>query len=302
MVFSHSDRLRLSREGSKTQLQFGDVLRWKEEGGIADSDNVSLVVTPACDLVRDSVERVTLLSGKLESLQPRNWSYKAAPVRTPIVILPDEDRRWIRWSLKDVQTVSWRELDALLEEQGNLVRIGRLREIYAIEIQQKMLADMGRVGQPANLPVPFPVSITLFYVDTDYKAQRLDIEEIESAVCYVGRGRSPQPVHRLVLTEQTCDHIQQALQGIEDNRVHRSAKPSLAAIKEDRSIFTRFERGEIEISTETGTKYIRSDDNKKVYASIIRGGDFGEGSSVTKESRKAALIVKIRDISTGDTD
>ncbi len=295
MVFLHSDRLCLSEDEGKVQLQFGDLLRWKSEDGAALSDNVSLVVTPACDLVRDGVERVMLLSGKLESLEPKNWSYKADPLRTPIVILPDEVRKWIRWNLKNVKALSWSELDTLFDEPEKLNRIGRLREIYAIEIQQMMLADFGRIGRPANLPVPFPVNVSLFYVGTDSKARKLDVEEVESAACYVGRDADSKPVHRLVLTEQACDHIERALCALDDDKVHQSARASLAAVKGDSSFFTKFERGEVEISPDAGTKKIQGGDNK-VYAAIFRGGDFGEDSTVSGDPKKAAVIVKVTDV------
>ena len=169
MVFVHEDRLRLSEDNGKPQLQFGDVLRWKKQDEEVYADDVCLVVTPACDLVRGGAERVMLLSGKLVGLQARDWSYEAGPVRTAIIILPDEGRKWIRWNLKDIRTLGWDELDGLFGEGERLSRIGRLREIYAIEIQEMLLADLGRVGRPANLPVPFPVAVSFFYVDTDCK-------------------------------------------------------------------------------------------------------------------------------------
>ena len=295
MVFMHSDRLRLSEDKGNIQLQFGDLLRWKSEDGTAFSDDVSLVVTPACDLMRNGVTHVMLLSGKLESLEPRNWSYKADSVRTAIVILPDEDRKWIKWNLKNIKTHSWSEIYDLFGTQKRLSRIGRLREIYAIEIQQMMLADVGRIGRPANLPVSFPVDVSLFYVGTDSKAQKLDVEEIESATCYVGRDKDSKPVHRLVLTEQACDHIERALRTLDADKLHQSARASLAAVKRDSGFFTKFELGEIRISPEKGTKDVKGADNK-VHAAIIRGCDFDEGSEVCSEIRKVALIVKVTDV------
>ena len=295
MVFVHPERLRLSAIEDKVQLQFGDVLRWKADEGDGYGDAVSLVVSPACDLVRDGAERVMLLSGTLEGLQPQNWSYKPGPVRTAIVILPDEGRKWIKWNLKNVRSLKRDELDRLVGEDASLKRLGRLREIYAIEIQQGLLADMGRIGRPADLPVPFPVAVSFFYVGINYKARRLAVNQIDSAACYVGRGEHPQPVHRLVLSEQTCDHIELALQALSQECVENSAQASLAAVKADRGFFTRFERGEIEMSTDAGTKVIKADDNK-VYAAIIRGEEFDEGSDIGGDSRKAALIVKVTDI------
>ena len=295
MVFLHPDRLRLSANEGKTQLQFGDVLRWKTDEGDGFGNAVSLVVSPACDLVRNGAERVLLLSGTLEDLQPKNWSYKTSPVRTAIVMLPDEGRKWIRWNLKNVKSLAWDDLDRLVGEDATLRRIGRLRELYAIEIQQMLLADLGRIGRPANLPVSFPVAVSFFYVGTDCKARRLAVEQIDSAACYVGRGKSPQPVHRLVLTEQACDRIEQALQVLGQDAVRNSARASLAAVKADRGFFTRFERGEIEMSHDAGKKVIKADNNS-VYATIIRGEEFDEGSDVDGESQKAALIVKVTDI------
>ena len=302
MVFLHSDRLRLSKEQGKVQLQFGDLLRWKRADGMAFSDDVSLVVTPACDLVRNGVERVMLLSGKLGDLEPKDWSYGRHPVRTPIVILPDEDRKWIKWNLKDVKTLSWSKLDDLFGEQERLSRIGRLREVYAIEIQQMLLADFGRIGRPANLPVSFPVDVSFFYVDTDSKAQKLDVEEIESAACYVGRDADSKPVHRLVLTEQACDHIERALRTIDDNKLHMSARASLTAVKDDRGFFTQFERGEIEIPAKRSKKFIRSADGKKVYAAIVRGDDLDDGRDVPRDLRRGAVIIRVTDVPEEDTD
>lgn len=295
MIFLHRDRLQLSEDDGKPALRFGDVLRWKKEGEAVYGNNVCLVVTPACDLVRGGAERVMLLSGKLEELQPRDWSYKAGPVRTAIIILPEGGRRWIRWNLKDVRTIEWDELDGLLGDGQRLSRIGRLREIYAIEIQEMLLADLGRIGRPANMPVPFPVSVSLFYVDTDCNARKLDVEDIESAACYVGRDQDSKPVHHLVLTEQACDQIEQALQALTKDSVIDSAKASLAAVKEDPGFFTQFERGEINMSPEKGTKYIKGTDNK-IYAAIIRGQEFEEGAPVSGDSRKAAIIVNVTDI------
>ena len=296
MVFLHPDRLQLSEDNGKPQLQFGDVLRWKTDDGKQYSDDVSLVVSPACDLVRNGgTERVMLLSGRLEDLQPNNWSYKAGPVRTAIVILPGEGRKWIRWNLKNAQSHDWGALEKFFGDDNKVRRIGRLREIYAIEIQQMLLSDLGRIGKPANLPVPFPVAVSLFYVDAKAKARKIDVEAIESAACYVGRGESPEPVHRLVLTEQSCDRIEQALHALDRETVHNSAKASLDAVKSDRGFFMRFERGEIDMSADKGTKEIKGDDNK-VYAVIMRGQELDEGSEVGGSSKKAALLVKVSDI------
>lgn len=294
MVFSHKDRLRLSEDNDEAKLQFGDVLRWKNENEDAYGDNVSLVVSPACDLARRGTERVLLLSGNLENLQARDWSYKYRPVRTAIMLLPDESRKWIKWNLKDVRALEWTQLDALLGNRQRLTRIGRLREIYALEIQETLLSDLGRIGRPATMPVPFSVTVSMFFIDAEGNARKL-IDDIESAACYVGRDQDSKPVHHLVLTEQQCDKIDQSIQDLAEDSVLQSARASLTAVKEDRSFITKFERGEVDMKPEMGTKFIRPEDNL-TYAAIVRGEKLDEGATVPGNLRRAAIVVNVTDI------
>lgn len=295
MVFMHSDRLRLSTDGGRIQLQFGDLLRWRNEDRMGFCNDVSLVITPACDLVRRGAKRVALLAGRLESLEPEKWTYQGRPVRTAIVILSGEGRKWIRWNLKDVRTLTWRELDELLVEPEALARIGRLRELYAVEIQQMALADFGRMGRPANLPAAFPVEVSLFYVDNGLRVQALDVGGIDLATCYVGRDEQSRPIHRLVLTEQTCDRIESTLHGFDANQIHQSARSGLVAMKADSNFFDRFERGEVEVPpTEGGLKKILA--NGKLCAVTTRNDNLSEGTRVSGDCRKAAFIVKVSDV------
>ena len=233
MVFVHEGRLKLSEENGIPHLRFGDLLWWKKKGEDVYGDEVCLVVTPACDLVRNETEPVMLLPGKLKELKPEDWSYGGDSVRTSIIILPDDDRnhKWIEWNLRDVHTL----------RQDQLVKC--IREVYSLAIQQKLLVRMGRIGQPANLPAPFPVTVSLFYVNADQKASELVLDDIESAACYVGRRGSKQDF-RLVLTEQTCDQIDQALRELSEEDVSQAARASLRAVKEDRGFIKKFEQGE----------------------------------------------------------
>lgn len=301
MIFLNPRRLSLTETNGVPDIRFGDVLRWAGTDGTL-TPRVSLVITPACDLVRRGAQRVMLLSGKLEPLVPRSWTYAGQPTRTPITILPDDSRMWVNWDLKDVQTLSWADLDTQLAKNGPLRRIGRLRELYALELQQKLLADFGRVGQLAPMPAYFPVLASVFYVDTDGKAKQLLQDELESAV-YVGRATGPQAVHRLVLSEQSCDRMREAVQALDSNLVHTAARMSVNDIKADRIFFAKFERGEIELSIEHGkSKTLKSADDTKVYATIIRGGDLAVGTETAKEMRRSALLLKVADVGTASAE
>ena len=296
MLFSHSDRLRLSENEGKVQLQFGDVLRWKTEDGTELSDDVSLVVTPACDLVRNGVQHIMLLSGKLENLRAQNWSYKVSPVRTAIVILPEEERKWIRWRLKDVKTLSWSELDASLGGEEKVIRVGRLREVYAIEIQQKMLADMGRIGQPANPPATFPVSIMLYVVSPDTTTRVVPIEELTEAVCFVGRGKTPDRIERLILKETACDALRSEIQNFNAANVHASARASLEAMKASGDFFERFEQGLIEVPQKNGKWQEEKGGDGRVYLHVVRNEGVEDGYQTKGNHLKVPFVMKVSDI------
>ena len=294
MSFTHLGRLRLSEDKGIPNLQFGDILKW-----MGKREQLFLVMTPACDLVRDDTEHIMLLPGKLLQLRPGDWSYRNDNVvRTSVIILANEQHNWIKWNIKAVETRRRNDLIESLRQGGPITRIARLRETHAIELQQKLLARLGRIGKPANLPASFPISMSLFYIDTSGKAQNLDIGDVESASCYVGRTKDSKPAQHLVLTEQTCDRIAQTLRELNGDSVVESVRKSLEAVKGDSGFITKFERGVVEVPFDNGKKYVKSDDNQKFYAAVIRNNKLSEGKSVrAKDYKHSAIIVQLVDIS-----
>lgn len=295
MVFQHRERRKLSPADS---LQFGDLLRWRDPEKNVATPSVSLVVTPACDLTRDTCEDALLLSGLLSSLEPKDWSYKVNQTRTAIVIADNGDRYSIKWDLKRIRTMDMATLKKMVQERKEAEPFARFRAMYAIELQQKLLADLGRIGPPANPPGTFPVSLSFFHVDENFKARPLVVEGAANAVCYVGRDVRADPVHRLVLNEQVCDAVQKAVKGLKDERVHQTAKASLKALQADTDFFARLERGEMEVPPPgAGARAIKQPGTNIPEAVFFRNAGVADGEDVAGgDARKSALLVKITDI------
>lgn len=290
-MFLHGHRLELSEGDDKVKLQFGDVMLWKEKGPLFQRFDVFLVVSPACDLARGAVDGVMLLSGTLQELEPTAWSYRQEPVRTPVVIR-DAGRWWIKWDLKAIRVVAYDEL----QDGHRVERIGRLREIHATDLQQKMLAILGRVGTLAAPPVAFVVEVYLYYVGTDSRLKTLGETSFQS-VCYVGRDADSKPVHRLVLGEADCDEVESGLRSLSDSDVHGSARVSLSGMRDDRSFFDRLERGKIVVPPETGRRSV--DIGGRQVAVVIRNGDVTEGYEI-RSGRNAALFIHVVDVGNAD--
>jgi len=300
MMFVHKNRLNLSEEEGRIQIRFGDVLCLKKNNEGAYTNDVWLVVTPACDLARNETEHIMLLAGKMQEFKPKDWSYKRDPLRTPIIILPNGKNKWIKWNLKEIVTRHRNDLDgALHTDQGEcIIRIAQMREIHVMSLQQKLLTRLGRIGLPANLPASFPVKVSFFYVDIRGKVQKLVFANIEPAACYIGRNEKSEPIHHLVLSEQICDQFSQALLTLSEDNVHLKVKRSLIAAKEDIQFIRKLERGEVEIPpNENQMKHIPSENSTAFYASIVRDSELNDGVSIKLGKYKnAAIIIQVVDL------
>jgi hypothetical protein len=219
---------------------FGDVLRMQIKAelepqqhallGDYTPDNVLLVLTPACDLQRGAAPRILLLVGSIKPLTAKDWTYRD-DAQTPAIRIDDRLHR-VKWDLKHVDTVSPAQLEQALAAKDIQI-VARLRESHALELQQRLLAGLGRVGQMAALPGTFPVDLDVYYVSTDGLPCRLVVDNLENgAVCFAGRDEKGDQVLRLVLTEAYCDGIHSALAGIGEDEV---AKVALKAFQHVRS-------------------------------------------------------------------
>lgn len=214
--------MRLSLQGSlDSPVTFGDVLRLRA-GANADTPkifdemgpkHVLLVVTPVCDLQRGDAPRVLMLVGEVEDVAASSWSYKGE-ARTVAINL-DGELRCIKWHLKHVVTASGQGISDLIGS-GDLLVAARLRESHALELQQKLLSGLGRVGQIAALPATFSVDLDVYYSGLDGKPLPVQIDGLaEGAVCWVGRNGDGTPAIRLMITEMMGDRIQSAFANLD---------------------------------------------------------------------------------------
>ncbi len=296
MIFQHVRRLELSVGQDVPTIQYGDVLRRKNTETGKLTSEVFLVATPACDLARAETENVFVLPGTLMPLVAKDWSYGATVTKTPIFKSQDGSRHWIRWHLKKRQTIPLATLCEGLQHSSSYVRVGRIREIFATELQQKLLADMGRIGQPAKPPATFPVSIALYVVSPDATTRSVPVESMETASCFVGRDAQGRRVDHLVLGEDVCDALRETMQSYPLEDVRTSAKESLSAMKTDLDFFERFERGLMELPRQNGKWNAEKGKDNRTYLYLVRNEGVEEGISAKSNYRKAPFVMKITDI------
>lgn len=255
------NRARLQLPGSlESIVAFGDVLTRKvpslmpsQEIDRYDSllrnielDDVLAILSPACDLQRKGASRILLLVGKLRPLSATDWSYKDEGPKTPVIDFGDGKRCWIKWNVKHIETLSPEELEHVLKKEDCAFEvIARLRDTHALELQQKLLASMGRVGLLAPMPATFPMKIEAFLPGLDSKLFKLDIPLLDDGgVCYVGRERdSTKAQERLVLTESACEAIFRKLETIDLQTVHERSRKIITRIRQSEELLQALERG-----------------------------------------------------------
>lgn len=238
LLTQNTERLRLP--GSlESPVAFGDILKISDNADVGrlkseilvdlGEDKVLLVLTPACDLQRRGVPRILLLVGTVKPLNVKNWSYRN-DARTPVIRIGNE-MCWIKWNLKHIDTVSHEQVNHVLES-NNLFVAARLRESHVLELQQRVLAGLGRVGMIATLPATFPVNVEAYYANVEGVPTRLDIPALaEGAVCFVGRDNNSEQVLRLVMTDHSCDSLIDAYIGLDETQVADQAKQAFTHVR-----------------------------------------------------------------------
>jgi hypothetical protein len=270
MLTQNPERLRL-RGSIYSPVTFGDLIRlpagyaaeraaaveaWKEQKepneedrpvaaplDIAPSD-VLLVLTPICDLLRDADQRaprILFLVGTPALMGRADWLYGIENRTVAITI--DGVMSWIKWNLKHVDTLAWAQLDRAIAD-GRLEIFARLRESHALELQQRVLSGLGRVGLVAPMPATFPVNLEAFYCGADHVPVPLPVEELQnSAVCWVGRDQQGKQVSRLVMTESACDSLFAALNDLDDEAVAGIARAPLQKARASNELRRKLESG-----------------------------------------------------------
>jgi len=213
-------------------VTFGDVLKTTpatdhERMGAQFPNNlkptsVIVVMTPVCDLQRDGAPRILVMTGELHPLSAAKWTY-GDEGRTPAIRIDDALHR-VEWNLKSINTLSHAQLEVLLSNQ-DLAVVARLRDSHALELQQRMLAGMGRVGLVAAMPATFPVNVEVYYAGVDGRPVQIDVPALsEGAVCFVGRDDKKNSVMRLIMTDHCTDNVIDALSALNIEQIAQAAR------------------------------------------------------------------------------
>ena len=253
VLWQHSDRIKVPGNTAGMPVSFGDVLvrKTRLDPALAtevppSQPDVLVVLTPACDLVRNpETRRVLLVGGTMKSIDSKTWRYKPKGISTSILQLAGQPRMFIEWNFDDQRMLNRDELTDLTGQGGPYSVALRFRESNALELQQRLLSGMGRVGLLSTMPFTFPVEVLVFTADTEGKAKKIDlpITASDGGVWITGRDGDGNDLSRLVLTEASIDEILSAIQKIDEGQVCARAKETLKRLQGSSSFRSLLQRG-----------------------------------------------------------
>ena len=239
-LFKHRNRRKLDEIDADTAIGFGDILGIVDKNSLPEGsifkkteNTVFLVVTPACDLQRQKAPRVLLMAGVFQIISAELISKNPTNPRTLILKLPNEQQVCVDWQPHHIATLSYEELNALLDGGGVCV-VGRLRDMNTVSIQQKLLSNLGRVGLVSPMPSTLRTEVRVFYPNKESELTPLSIggNDMIKGICYVGR-RQNKRYSRTSFDYDMRFTFFDALAELDDDMVHNN---SLNKIQKSRSI------------------------------------------------------------------
>jgi hypothetical protein len=165
VVHPHA-RLEAERERgfspSDGYLNLGDIFFQRSEINENAIKMALVILTAACDLVRPTLiaERkasIFLCEGVVKALAPSTDLVGEEGLDPVILRFPHEDGRQyvIDWRKKRPHTWDYKQLERMRNpETFEWVHVGRLRQLYALQLQRTVFADIGRVGT-LRRPAPY---------------------------------------------------------------------------------------------------------------------------------------------------
>ena len=322
-LFQNNSRLRLVRP-SGNPVGFGDVLRRKSSPGQPTKniptetnipfgdlgpDDVLVVMTPSCDLQRQFPKRVLLLKGSLVPLTSANWFHDGVSARTPVFDMAANQRFQIKWDLKHIETISRGELDIFLDDPKGFEILARLREAHALELQQKLLSSLGRVGLIAPMPGTFPVKVDAYVPGIDNILFNLAIPALSAnpGVFFGGRKNGKEAT-TLVLCEDACEALCEAIQNIDFNKVHPDAKEMILRLRTSNELLI-LQKG-VDVTNISDNKFRdinyvipateKAPEEKRISGLVRRAGEWIKENIRRGDLKKAGLILVISDYDIGE--
>jgi hypothetical protein len=173
----------LDKKGRMPLLALGDIFIKNE------TNSLLMVINATCDLAFaptgsrkcDPEQPIFLVPGVLEALDEGRTGEEV--VRTELFEYDSKSYR-IKWDYKHVYSQKYRNIWGYFKKQG-YSRISRLRLPYALEVQQKFVSNVARIGVPISPPLFAKANMELLWYNNEDKKLHLVGDPISDGVVII---------------------------------------------------------------------------------------------------------------------
>jgi hypothetical protein len=239
-------RARIDTNPNPAHMRMGDLYLTKSDGA---PTQIWALLTPDCDLMvrhgKRSVDRFLLVEGQLQA-------YKAPKSSLSDFIIVDKAHYSIEWRLKNMAT---------REDLEDLRYCGTLRPLYAQDLQNQVLENLGRVGLAVAPVIRMDGHFQLFIRKNDDKLHVVDLGDEQMQACEVYPSRGGSDAVRISLHRSVAENILSKLDLIDLKELSEDDAKALKGLRSrstKEGIRTALCRG-AEFESDLGAKFIVSD-------------------------------------------
>ncbi|WP_127168556.1 hypothetical protein [Xanthomonas sp. BRIP62415] len=176
-----------------------------------------IIATPACDLARPDTlktDRTILLCQgrvtKTKAKEPIPTARSGLPMTLLCHPADSSMKLHIEWNIKKLETWDAAIINRFARGTAVWTRVGRLRPLYALQVQHAITADLSRVGtqRPPSEPVPHGVELL---VRTSGKWKSIDAVDASSPLAAAVYRSEDQSRYSFVLSDPTLTRIRQVI-------------------------------------------------------------------------------------------
>lgn len=210
---------RTGRQG--TELRTGDLYMK------ADRPNEILaVITPECDLVsrqnKRKAVRMMTVAGTIQAINSADSSMAD-------YILLNKKPSNVVWNAKDIRTLEYSDIGT-----GGYQLVGMLRPLYAYELQNRVLSDLGRVGLAVAPALGMAATVKVIVRNTEGVGVEMPLPNAATASCIVIPKRGSSDKARIVYHRSFAADLLSRLFSLPEKAVHDDAKAILKSLKDSR--------------------------------------------------------------------
>lgn len=228
----HRARLAHRQGRAEAEYRLGDIFQR------VDSNDLRVVVSPDCDLVRRPKGPDRVLTAKIEHVLTMSGTLSDTTSEDAVadeLLLLEEGPKYVEWDPKDLATFPTSGDDAL-HTSPDFRYVGTFRPVFALSTQNRALANLSRIGLPVPPALGVQAQVDVWNKPKDKPAVPFD-PPLRGIATVLPRREGPQVGHQILLRRSFFNAL---IERLREARANGTLNPDLTQLLT--SNYERFRR------------------------------------------------------------